>query len=279
MQVLTVNYHADNAAELFTQSLINTGFVVLSNHPINYEKVQATYGEWQHFFEGQAKHNYLFDKEKQDGYFPQEVSEIAKGNLYRDIKEFYSIYPWGRYPNEVSDNALYLYNELSKMAATLLDWIEHYTPSAISAKFAMPLSQMIQDNPRTQLRILYYPALTGAEEEGAVRSAAHEDIDLLTLLVAGTSPGLQVKDMNGNWHDVTCDPGTVVVNAGDMLQMCSQGFYRSTTHRVMNPTGEAAKKPRLSMPLFLHPRDDVILSEKYTAKSYLLERLKELGLI
>lgn len=279
MQVLTVNYQAGNAAELFTQSLINTGFAVLSHHPINYEKVQATYSEWQNFFEGQAKSNYLFDKEKQDGYFPQEVSEIAKGNMYRDIKEFYSIYPWGRYPKEVSNNAMSLYHELSNMAATLLDWIEHHTPSAISSKFVMPLSQMIQDSPRTQLRILYYPALTGKEEEGAARSAAHEDIDLLTLLVAGTRPGLQVKDMNGNWHDVTCDPGTIVVNAGDMLQMCSQGFYRSTTHRVMNPTGEAAKKPRLSMPLFLHPRDDVILSERHTAKSYLLERLKELGLI
>lgn len=279
MHILTVNYQAANAAELFTQSLINTGFAVLTHHPINYEKVQATYAEWQSFFEGQSKYNYLFDKEKQDGYFPQEVSEIAKGNLYRDIKEFYSVYPWGRYPKEVSNNARDLYVELSKMAATLLDWIENHTPSAISAKFSMPLSQMIQDSPRTQLRILHYPPLTGAEEEGAVRSAAHEDIDLLTLLVAGTSPGLQVKDMHGNWHNVTCDPGTIVVNAGDMLQMCSQGFYRSTTHRVMNPTGEAAKKPRLSMPLFLHPRDNIILSETHTARSYLLERLKELGLI
>ena len=32
------------------------------------------------------------------------------------------------------------------------------------------------------------------------------------------------------------------------------------------------------MPLFLHPRDDIILSKRYTARKYLDERLKEIGL-
>lgn len=61
--------------------------------------------------------------------------------------------------------------------------------------------------------------------------------------------------------------------------LCSQFYYRSTTHQVINPEGEAAKQPRLSMPLFLHPDDEVRLSEQHTARSYLMERLQELGLI
>ena len=84
--------------------------------------------------------------------------------------------------------------------------------------------------------------------------------------------------MDGKWHQVTCDPGMLVVNTGDMLQMASDGYYPSTTHKVANPSEELAQDSRYSMPLFLHPRDDVVLSSDYTAESYLNERLGEIGL-
>ena len=79
------------------------------------------------------------------------------------------------------------------------------------------------------------------------------------------------------WHDVPCDFGMLIVNIGDMLDEASQGYYPSTIHRVLNPTGEEAKKSRISLPLFLHPRPDVVLSERHTSGSYLQERLRELG--
>ena len=111
-----------------------------------------------------------------------------------------------------------------------------------------------------------------------MRSSAHEDINLLTLLPAGTAPGLQVKDRAGAWHDVACDPSAVIVNSGDMLQMASGGYFRSTTHRVTNPTGAMRATSRYSMPLFLHPRPEVRLSATHTADDYLDERLAEIGL-
>ena len=80
------------------------------------------------------------------------------------------------------------------------------------------------------------------------------------------------------WIDVEYDPGWLVINIGDMLSECSTGYFPSTSHRVINPKGEAKKQSRYTMPLFLHPRDEVKLSNKYTAKSVLEERLKELGL-
>ena len=80
------------------------------------------------------------------------------------------------------------------------------------------------------------------------------------------------------WHDVPCDFGTLTINIGDMLQEASEGYYPSTQHRVVNPTGEGAKKSRVSLPLFLHPRDDVVLSRTATPPTaYLNERLRELG--
>jgi len=167
---------------------------------------------------------------------------------------------------------------ITSLASTLLHWIEQNTPTDVRSLFSCPLSSMIQDSPETLFRAIHYPPLTGSEEQGAVRAAAHEDINLITLLPAATNPGLQVLDLSGYWHDVPCDPGTIVVNSGDMLKEASGGYYPSTTHRVINPEGEKKGESRLSMPLFLHPRSEVRLSKRYTASQYLNQRLEELGL-
>ena len=63
-----------------------------------------------------------------------------------------------------------------------------------------------------------------------------------------------------------------------MLQELSKGYFPSTTHRVINPSNKIKNESRYSMPLFLHPRDEVVLSDRYTARQYLNERLKEIGL-
>lgn len=279
MYVATADYCSATAPEIFCESLKKTGFAVLANHPLNRALIDKIYVDWANYFASDDKYHDQFNKETQDGYFPVSISETAKGNNIKDLKEFFHVYPWGKYPSHMSKDTLDLYQQLNKLAQELLGWIESYTPTHISAQFSTPLSKMVVDSPRTLLRILNYPALTGKEEEGAIRAAAHEDINLITLLPAATTTGLQVKDIAGNWHDVSCDPGTIVVNIGDMLQLCSKNYYRSTTHQVINPTGDAAKQPRLSMPLFLHPRDEVVLSPEHTAQSYLYERLKDLGLI
>jgi len=278
MRVLTVNFNDKDAPAKFTESLKETGFAVIDNHPIEIDLIAKVYEEWHNFFLSEEKNNYLFNRETQDGYFPMPLAETAKGNTIQDIKELFQVYPWGQYPHSVSYAARELYIQLSSLAAILLQWIEDNTPLAISQLFSMPLSHMIYDSPRTMLRIIHYPPLSGTEPAGAMRAAAHEDINLITLFLSATAPGLQVKDSQGEWHDINFDPGTIVVNTGDMLQMCSQGYYKSSTHRVVNPEGEAAKLARLAMLLFLHPNAEVQLSTSHTAMSYLLERLRELGL-
>lgn len=194
------------------------------------------------------------------------------------FKEFFHVYPGTRLPEGVEDPTRAPYAALSTLAGEILGWIEDRAPEEVQRAFSMPLREMMKDSPQTLFRILHYPPLSGAGEEGAVRAAAHEDIDLITLLVAATAPGLQVKDAAGRWQDVPADPGSIVVNSGDMLQMASAGRYRSTTHRVVNPAGEDARRPRLSMPLFLHPWPSVRLSASHTAHEYLEERLREIGL-
>lgn len=279
MAVLHVRYTDPNAPQLFTKSIRETGFAVLTDHPIAQDLIYKTYDEWESFFGNEEKMLYKFDPVKQAGYFPFKT-EKAKGYSKYDLKEFYHYYPTrSELPKGASHRTPRLYDQLSELGATLLGWIDDNTPQDIRSKFSMPLRKMIDGSQETLLRVIHYPPLDGTEEPGAIRAAEHEDINLITLLPASTAPGLQVKDTAGNWHDVACNPGNIVINAGDMLQMVTKGYYVSTTHRVVNPLGNAARTSRYSMPLFLHPEATVRLSEKHTARSYLTERLGEIGLL
>ncbi len=277
MRFPIVDYRSPTAAKDFCTSLHETGFGVLSNHPLDQKLVEGIYAEWLAFFSTDAKNSYPYNFDKLDGYFSPKVSETAKGHTKRDLKEFFHIYPWGRYPAEVSDAARHYYAAGSQLAATLLQWVEDNSPAEVKARYSIPLTQMIDGCQETLLRVLHYPPLLGDEEPGAVRAAAHGDINLLTILPAATEPGLQVLGKDNAWYDVPCDFGLLIVNIGDMLEEASGHYYPSTVHRVLNPVGAGAKKSRISMPLFLHPRREIVLSDRYTVGSYFEERMRELS--
>jgi isopenicillin N synthase-like dioxygenase len=233
--------------------------------------------EWLDFFRSERKWDFLPDEGGQDGYRPMEEAETAVGFSKKDIKEYFHWYPWGRQPEAESRVAREMYDAGFSLAAELLSWVEEFTPTDISKQFTMPLSEMINGTQRTLLRILHYPPLRGDEPEGSVRAAAHQDINMITVLPASNEPGLQVRDLAGKWHDVPCDPGSVAINAGDMLDYATGGFYPSTTHQVTNPTGDAAKRSRVSTPLFLHPADDVVVAKGTTAFEFLRDRIKQIA--
>jgi isopenicillin N synthase-like dioxygenase len=276
MELPVVDFQSPHASEQFGHSLQHTGFAVLKNHPLERELVETIYAEWLAFFQSEAKHAYAFDPQRFDGHFSTQVSETAKNHTLKDLKEFFHIYPWGRYPGEVSDAARCYYRQGSDLAATLLGWVEAYAPASVKARLSMPLPDMIEGSEQTLLRVLHYPPLSGHEPPGSLRAAAHGDINLLTILPAANEPGLQVLSKDQAWHDVPCDFGLLIVNTGDMLAEASHQFFPSTVHRVLNPVGQSARKSRISLPLFLHPRPEVVLSERHTADSYLQERLREL---
>lgn len=139
------------------------------------------------------------------------------------------------------------------------------------------------------LRLLHYPPVP-PEAEGAVRAAAHEDINAITLLLGAEEAGLQLLAKDGRWLPVSPPPGALAVNIGDMLQRLTAHRLRSTTHRVVNPAGAAARRARYSMPFFLHFRPDFVIEPlescreggviepSVTADEYLQQRLREIGL-
>ncbi|MFT6899782.1 MAG: isopenicillin N synthase-like dioxygenase [Paraglaciecola sp.] len=277
MQLLAVDYLAPDADQQFVESLRQTGFGVLKNHPIEQSSVASIYRNWQDFFNSEEKYQYAFDQQSHDGFFSTKVSETAKGFKKKDIKEYFHYYPWGKCPPQLKQELADYYDATNKLASELLGWVEKYSPAPVASLYSEPLSGMASDSDQTMLRILHYPPLTGSEEPDAIRAAAHEDINLLTILPSANEPGLQVKGKDNEWIDVPCDFGNLIVNIGDMLQEASGGYFPSTSHRVINPQGADQSKSRISLPLFLHPRPEVVLSGRHTAKSYLAERLKELG--
>jgi len=126
-----------------------------------------------------------------------------------------------------------------------------------------------------------------------VRAGAHEDINVITLLLGAEEGGLEVRHRNGQWLGVNPPPGSLVVNIGDMLQRQTNNVLPSTSHRVVNPKPERSRFARYSTPYFLHFRPDYeirtlpgcmgsdrpdLYPEPINAQDFLLQRLKEIGL-
>ena len=110
----------------------------------------------------------------------------------------------------------------------------------------------------TILRIIHYPPIGEDFPPASVRAAAHEDINLITILCEATAGGLQLKERDGTWRSIHALEGQLIVDAGDMLQNVTNGFFKSTTHRVINP--DNSRERRFSMPYFVHPRSEVDLT-------------------
>lgn len=230
----------------------------------------------------------------QRGYTPFKT-EIAKGADHHDLKEFWhvgrdsaSMLPniWPEVP-EFKETFQTLYAEMDRVGARIL--------SSIALYLGLPAAWFGDkiENGNSILRLLHYPPIVGATD-GCIRAGAHEDINLITLLLGAEEAGLQILRPDGSWMDVSPPEGGLAINVGDMLQRLCNHVLPSTTHRVVNPVGERAKYSRYSMPFFLHLNSDYVIStlpqcvtadnpnrypDPILADDYLRERLIEIGLL
>ena len=282
MSIRTVDYRDPDAGREFVRSLHATGFAVLKNHPIPGELLDSIYRGWGSFFASDEKQDFLFDADNRDGtqqgYHPTEMSETAIGHTVKDLKEYFHVVPGGRIPSDLEHEILHYRDSAFQLGKELVAWLQRYAPQEVTAVISEPFTEMLCSK-TSLLRVLHYPPLTGREDASAERAAAHEDINVMTILPVTEQPGLQVKDKQGCWVDVASVRGELVVNSGDMLKELTAGFYPSTTHRVINPVGDDdfANVSRISIPFFLTPRPEVVLSDRYTSASYLEERLSLLA--
>jgi len=285
------------------KALEDIGFYALKGHGIPQVLIDSSYHVAAEFFKltEERKRTYeLTEIHRQRGYTPFGI-EHAKDNPSPDLKEFWQTgrslteghpsfaeFPknvWPEIPAGFENSIDDLYTRLEKLSHRLLSAASEYL-----GKPSEWLPEMARDG-NTILRVIHYPPLGDDVPDGAVRSAAHEDINFITLLVGSTASGLQVMDHDGSWIDVEPGHDHIIVDSGDMLQNLTNGLFKSTTHRVINPP--AARSDRYSMPLFVHPRNEIDLTprgeffdrtspnpryESITAGEYLHQRLVEIGL-
>lgn len=281
------------------------GFAGIRGHGISNELIDGAYDRFRAFFAlpSETKMKYhLAGSGGARGYTPFGV-ETAKDSKYPDLKEFWHIgreiprdsrfaevMPPNLWPDEVEGFREYGYG-----LYTALDQLGTRVLRALALHIELPENffEDKTDEGNSILRPIHYPPIT-APDIPNVRAGAHEDINFITLLVGASAAGLEVKSRTGEWVPFTSESDTIVVNIGDMLQRLTNHVYPSTTHRVVNPPGELARKPRYSVPFFLHPNPDVVLdplgscitadnpsrySTSITSHEYLMERLREIKLV
>lgn len=277
MKVRTIDLNQETAPQQVTESLIESGFAVVENHPIPASELDEFYRAWDDFFVNGNPEQYTTDAESQAGYFSPNLAETAKGHEAQDLKEYFQFWPGYDLPPQVHDITMHYYDEIIALGASVMTWLQENTSGSLWQAIDKPFAEYLSRQ-QTLLRILRYPPLTGSEPPDAIRAGAHEDINLITMLPAASQSGLEIQPKGmTEWFPVEAPAGSIVINIGDMLQEVTGGALPSTSHRVVNPTGEEAKKARLTAPVFCHPYPDMVLSDRYTAGSYLKERLSEIN--
>jgi isopenicillin N synthase-like dioxygenase len=272
MKVKVANLRSEEFEKDLIESILGTGFVVVTHHGISEDLIRSAQMGWRKFFlaDQNMKNLYVNGNNTNMGYKALRT-ETAVGSKKADLKEFFHWKPGQEMPSSVWKDTLFLFHQLEDVAGKILRVID--AENKRQGEFTNYDEDCYQSD-STILRTLYYPAMDFKAEEGAVRAAAHEDINYITLLVAASAPGLQVQDKNGKWHDVPHEENSITVNIGDMMQLASRGRYKSTTHRVVNPKDN--REDRISMPLFVHPHGYTMLAPGKTAQQYLDERISEI---
>ncbi|MFD2144098.1 isopenicillin N synthase family dioxygenase [Mucilaginibacter antarcticus] len=288
------------------QAFNDTGFVTITNHGLSKELIDELYAQVKALFAlpDSVKQSYEIPELAGQRGYTGKNKETAKGFKIPDMKEFWQIgqtvegddelkasYPDNLEVKELQNfnpTTLEIYKKLESVGKQLLQAIavylnldEHYFDDKVN-------------NGNSILRTLHYFPIENpdAVPADAVRAGAHEDINLITLLIGASADGLEVLTRSGSWFPVKAHGEDLVVNVGDMLQRLTNNKLKSTTHRVVNPPRELMKASRYSVPFFLHPKADMDLTSlqstidaenpklytDITAGEYLDERLREIGL-
>ena len=277
MDVKLVDFTLPEAPRFFTESMLESGFAVITNHNIARDEISVFYQAWEHFFVHEKPEEFLAKGEDQAGYFSEEKAETAKGNTAQDLKEYFQYWPGTKVPPHLTKITLSFFKKMIDMGLIAMLWLQENTDSSIWHRIDRPFPEYLSQE-HTLLRVLRYPPMKGPIKPGATRAAAHEDINLITMLPAADEPGLELKSKStGEWFPLEAPAGSIVVNIGDMLQELTDGLLPSTSHRVVNPKPEHILNSRMTAPVFCHPHPELVLSERYSAKDYLSERLKEIN--
>lgn len=283
-----------------------TGFVTIANHGLSPELIENLYSSVQGFFKlpEATKAQYEYPELAGQRGYTSKGREKAKDANTPDLKEFWQRgqtivgeeYSKADFPDNPVVAELPKFNETTAEVYKKLENAGRSLLQAIALYLDLDENYFEQYviNGNSILRAIHYFPIENPDAlpSDAVRAGAHEDINLITLLIGASADGLEVLTKDGAWFPIKAKGEDIVFNVGDMLQRLTNNKLKSTTHRVVNPPRELMKTSRYSVPFFLHPKASMSLAclescispeypkayEDYTAGQYLDERLREIGL-
>jgi len=284
----------------------DTGFVTITNHGLSKELINDLYEQVKAFFALPDETKLKYQKIELAGQrgYTSKGREKAKDAKTPDLKEFWQTGQYvegddvkkSDYPDNLMVDEVPAFNAVTKEIYKKLEVAGKYILRAIAVYLGLS-ENYFEDkvyNGNSILRAIHYFPIENPDSlpADAVRAGAHEDINLITLLIGASADGLEVLTRNGEWFPIKAHGEDIVVNVGDMLQRLTNNKLKSTTHRVVNPPRELMKTSRYSVPFFLHPKANMDLTclvscidadhpkayENITAGEYLDERLREIGL-
>lgn len=284
----------------------DTGFVTIANHGMDKALIDELYEVVEAYFAlpDDVKGKYEIPELAGQRGYTSKGREKAKDSKVPDLKEFWQRgqtitegeYDKAAYPDNIIVEELPRFNEVTAEVYRRLEDAGRQLLKAIAVYLGLEehyFESRVQDGNSILRAIHYFPiADPDSLPDDAVRAGAHEDINLITLLIGASADGLEVLTRDGTWYPVKAHGEDIVVNVGDMLQRLTNNKLKSTTHRVVNPPRELMRNSRYSVPFFLHPKADVSLKSlescisaafpkvyaDMTAGEYLDERLREIGL-
>ena len=295
----------EDIADELGRSFAEYGFAVIRDHGIPQELIDRAEAKSKEFFAlpDDVKRAYAIEGGGgARGYTPFGTEKAKDAEIF-DLKEFWHVgrslpedHPLAEYmapniwPGEVGsfrDTFTELFSAFENAGGRVLEAIALHL--GLDRQFFAPT---VEDG-NSVMRLLHYPPLGPDAPEDAIRAAAHGDINTITLLLGAEEAGLELLTRQGDWKAVDVPEGALVINVGDMLDRLTNGKLRSTTHRVVNPRGQAAYRARYSMPFFLHFRPDYVIETlpscidpqapddhpaPISSHEFLLQRLREINL-
>ncbi|KGE14814.1 isopenicillin N synthase family dioxygenase [Sphingobacterium deserti] len=283
-----------------------TGFVTIANHGLSPALIDELYQVVKSFFElpDAVKRKYEYPELAGQRGYTSKGKEKAKDANTPDLKEFWQRgqtivgedYSKADFPDNILADELPRFNQVTAEVYKKLEDAGRSLLKAIASylKLEENYFEEFVINGNSILRAIHYFPIENPDtiSPDAVRAGAHEDINLITLLIGASADGLEVLTKDGDWFPIKAKGEDIVVNVGDMLQRLTNNKLKSTTHRVVNPPRELMRTSRFSVPFFLHPKASMNLAslescisqeypkayDDYTAGQYLDERLREIGL-
>ncbi|KAK8189067.1 uncharacterized protein BKA78DRAFT_332304 [Phyllosticta capitalensis] len=287
---LTSGEKRQEIAEQILKGFQEAGFVYLKNSPIPDWAVQSAFAHSARFFErpqDQKESLAWYSAKANRGYVAHGREKVTRADFAGDVDALRKAVPDlkesmeigrddepecpNRWPDKFDEEGqlfkstmmdfwkacALLHRDIMKAVALALNvgekWFDDYICRG--------------DN---TLRLLHYPEVDKKvfqREDGQlqVRAGEHSDYGSLTLLFQDDRGGLQVLSPKGTFVDAKPIPGTIIVNAGDLLARWANDTIQSTKHCVVEPPLKPGQEhlsvypARYSMAYFCNPDFDKVI--------------------